>query len=85
MTPIEYARQEAVDLYTALDFQFSIRACFYCGQFGWCEHREPAVEIALIEKRWMATAGNLRIGPARSLECSTQNLKVLRERKTAHA
>lgn len=25
------------------------RGCFVCGQFGWCRHREPAVDLAVYE------------------------------------
>ncbi|HBY61115.1 MAG TPA: hypothetical protein DEH78_14935 [Solibacterales bacterium] len=29
---------------------FDARRCFVCCQTGWCEHREPEIELALAER-----------------------------------
>jgi len=40
---------------------FARRACFICGLFKWCQHREPLVEIAALQaesKYWLAGTVN---------------------------
>jgi hypothetical protein len=35
----------------AVRAMWRLRACFQCGRHGWCPHREPEVEVALLASR----------------------------------